>query len=415
MVRRVNRKSLPVLRRLAVACFLLASESRAADWPQFLGPDRNGTSPDPVRSTAFAGEPAVRWKIPVGSGFAGPVISGEKVIVFHRQGAEELVQALDARSGKAEWTHRHPTAYVDDQGFDNGPRGTPAVSDGRVFVFGAEGRLVCLQLADGKKLWELDTQEQLRADQGFFGPACSPLVADGRVLLNVGGADGTGVVAFDAASGRLLWKQTDDEAGYASPVLAAKDGRSRALFYTREGLVGVEPVTGRLLFTHRWRSRMSASVNAASPLVVGDEVLLTASYGTGAMLVRLHADRVETLWAGDESLSAHYATPVVKDGFVYGFHGRQESRPALRCIEWRTGRVRWSEESFGAGTLALAAGQLVILRENGELVLAPASPDAFKPVARAQVIGSCRAAFALAGGFLYARDQRQLVCVDLRP
>jgi outer membrane protein assembly factor BamB len=180
--------------------------------------------------------------------------------------------------------------------------------------------------------------------------------------------------------------------------------------------VGVELPDGKERFSHPWRSRMNASVNAASPLVVGDEILLTASYDTGAILLRRRGEALTTVWSGDESLSAHYATPVVRDGFLYGFHGRQERGPEFRCVEWATGRIRWSESGLGAGTVALAGDRLVLLMESGELILVRAEPAAFTTLARVQVVGRVtRAPFALADGYLYARDSRQWVCLDLRP
>jgi outer membrane protein assembly factor BamB len=394
--------------------FVAAEAARATDWPQFLGPVRNGSTPDEVGHAWPDGTPKQRWKVKVGSGFAGPVVAAGKVIVFHRLGDEEVLTAFDALTGKSVFEQRTPTAYEDDFGFDNGPRAVPAVHEGRVVTLGAEGRLSCRSLADGAKLWEVDTKSRYRTDKGFFGVACSPLVAGKLVLLNLGGKDSAGVAAFDFDTGKLIWKHTDHEAGYASPTTATVDGRQLALFFTREGLVGVELASGKMGFTRPWRARMSASVNAASPLVVGSEVFLTTSYGVGGLLLALKADRVEPIWSNDESLSAHYATPVVKDSHLYGFHGRQESGPSLRCVEWRTGKVRWSEDGFGAGTLALAGSQLVVLRDTGELVIAAAAPDGFKAKARAQVIGANRAVFALADGGLYARDKSQLVSVDLK-
>lgn len=354
------------------------------------------------------------WKQKVGQGFSGPVIAEGKVILFQRIGNEEVVEALAAKTGERIWRRAAPTAYVDDFGFDEGPRGTPCVSGGKVYTFGAEGRLTCLSLADGKKIWELESRAQFHSGKGFFGPACSPLVDNGQVLLQLGGRDGAGVVAFAADTGKLLWQVTDDEAGYASPVMTTLGGERLALCFTRAGLEVIDPVAGKLRFGFPWRSRSSASVNAASPIVDGEEVFLTASYGTGATLLRLQRDSAEPVWSGDESLSAHYATPVKHGHFLYGFHGRQEMGQDFRCLDWRTGKVRWSADRFGAGTVVVAGEQLVLLLESGELVVAAATPDAFHPTARFQVLGSgTRAPFALADGLLVARDKNQLVALEV--
>jgi hypothetical protein len=159
---------------------------------------------------------------------------------------------------------------------------------------------------------------------------------------------------------------------------------------------------------------MSASVNAASPVTRGDEVLLTSSYGVGAVLLDCSGAKPREVWSGDDAISAHYATPVRRGELLFGFHGRQEQRPALRCVDWSTGKVRWSEDGFGAGTLALAGEQLVILRESGELVIAPATASGFKPSSRAQVLGANRAAFALADGMFFGRDKAKWVAIGLR-
>jgi outer membrane protein assembly factor BamB len=410
----------PRARHLAFAVALTvlcgAATSPAGDWPQFLGPTRDGVAADAVADAWPAGGPKVLWSTNVGQGFSAPVVAGGSLVLFHRVGNEAVIQCLDAGMGKSKWTAKYPTDYRDDFGFDEGPRATPTISDGRVYTFGAEGMLACWNFADGAKVWSVDTRAQFHAGKGFFGVACSPLVEGDLVVLNVGGKDGAGVVAFGKADGKVRWKATSDEAGYASPVAATLAGHRYVLSFNREGLVGLDPASGAVRFSFHWRSRSHASVNAATPLVVGDDVFLSASYGTGAVLVHVGPDaKLTERWSGDESLSNHYATSVHRAGFLYGFDGRQEQTPRLRCVELATGKVRWSQEDFGAGTLLLAGDRLVVLTEKGELVLAPATPDAFKPTARAQVLQStCRAHAALAGGLLYARDQDTLVCVDLR-
>jgi outer membrane protein assembly factor BamB len=392
---------------LLLAC-LLFTGGKAADWPQFLGPERNGSTTERITSWPSTG-PRRIWKESVGSGYSGPIIQGTQVIVFDREGDQERVRCLDLASGRTRWSHQSPTAYVDGFGFDDGPRSTPAATTNQVITFGAEGRLTCLHLADGKKVWSVEAGRDLGADKGFFGPACSPLIVGTRIFLNLGNREGGGVAAFDLASGKLLWKATDHEAGYASPVPVP--GLQDIAFFTREGLV-LTRADGKVGPIHRWRSRQHASVNAASPLIHGSEIFLTTSYDTGAVLLRRTEDRVDVVWSGDESISAHYATPVLHRGFLYGFHGRQERGPEFRCVAWATGKVRWSEPSLGAGTVLLAGEDLVLLLESGELVVADASPDRIQIRSRIQILGKgTRAPFALGAGRLVARDPRVLVCL----
>lgn len=389
---------------------------RAGDWPQFLGPTRNGVYVGNDLAAQFpAGGPKILWKKDVGQGFAGPVVSAGKLILFHRIGDKETVECLDARPGNRLWLSDYPTHYQDDFGFDEGPRATPTIEDGKIYTFGAEGMLSCWDLVSGKRLWQVDTKDQFTAAKGFFGLACSPLVEGNEVMLNVGGGKDAGIVSFDKSNGKLLWKATDDEASYSSPVAASFGGKRYVLVFNRAGLVALEPLSGKIVFSFPWRSRTRESVNAATPLVIGNEIFISASYRTGAAMLRFKESGPETIWSGDEILSNHYATSVYHDGFLFGFDGRQESGPNLRCVDAKTGKVRWSQDNFGAGTLMLAGNRLLILTEKGELILAPATPDGFKPISRAQVLPfNSRAYPALADGFYYARSKDKLVCVNLR-
>ncbi len=229
-----------------------------------------------------------------------------KLILFSRQGDNERVQCLDAASSKAIWSADYPTAYQDDFGFDDGPRATPSIDGNHVYTFGAEGSLRCWDLGSGKPLWAIDTTAQFHQSKGFFGMACSPLIEGDAVILNVGGR-GAGVVAFDKGSGKVMWQATDDEASYASPVAATFGGKRYVLALTRSGLDAFEPTGGRVLFRFPWRSPMNASVNAATPLVIDDRVFVSASYETGAALLRFREAGPEKIWSGDDILSNHYA------------------------------------------------------------------------------------------------------------
>jgi outer membrane protein assembly factor BamB len=406
------------MRQLVAACLLaLASalQSPAADWPQFLGPNRDGVYHGPPLAESWsAGGPRVVWQKAVGQGFSGPVVAQGRVILFHRLGDREVVEALDAQKGTPQWKYEYPTTYRDDFGFDEGPRAVPVVANGVVYTFGAEGQLHAVSMATGTRLWSEDTMRRYGVAKGFFGAAGSPLAEDGRVIANIGGK-GAGIVAFDAKSGKVLWTATEDEASYSSPAGATIGGRRYAVFLTRTGLVGLDPSSGKVQFQQRWRARQAASVNAATPLIVGDVVFISAQYGPGASAMRLDGSTLTELWASDDVLSNHYATSVHHNGILYGFHGRQEYGPSFRAVELKTGKVRWNQDRFMAGSVTLAGDRLVIVRETGELILAAASPEAFRPLARAQILPATVRAFpALADGMLYVRNEKTLVCLDLR-
>jgi outer membrane protein assembly factor BamB len=389
---------------------------RAADWPQLLGPDRDGHSPETKLNWDWpkAGPP-VAWRKDVGPGWASPVVADGKLLIFHRVGDEEVLAALDPATGKEIWTAKYPTKYRDDFGFDPGPRATPTAAGGKVFTLGADGDLHAWELASGKKLWGRNVRAEYRADKGFFGVACSPLVAGGKLLLNVGGK-GAGVVALDPDTGKELWKATDDAASYSSPTAAEIDGKLAAVFLTRHGLRVFDVATGKEMYSFPFRPRINESVQAATPLVWKDEIFLTVSYSTGAALLRAKGGEITDVWANDKSLSSQYNTPVRVGDYLYGTHGRSDVGTAqLRCVEWKTGNVKWTEAKFGVASVVAVDGGVLALTEAGDLVRFDASPEGYKERARAKILDKpVRAGPAIADGRLFARDGKQLVCVKLK-
>jgi len=404
---------------LIVLTLTVLPQAPSSDWPQFFGPTRNGVYRGPaLLETWPAGGPKVLWRKDVGAGFSGPVVTQGHAILFHRVNNREIVESLDPLKGTTQWKYEYPTAYRDDFGFDEGPRAVPVVADGTVYTLGAEGQLSALDLASGKKLWSDDTREHFKVPKGFFGTGGSPVIEAGKVLANIGGRD-AGIVAFDSKTGKVLWTATTDEASYSSGVVANIAGRRTALFLTRANLIGLDPATGKIFFQKRWRALQAASVNAATPLVIndpaGDLIFVSAEYGPGAGVFKVEGSNLTPLWTSDETLTNHYATSVYRDGVLYGFHGRQEFGQSFRAVDLRTGKVRWSQERFLAGSVMLVGDRLLILREMGELVLAAASPEAFRPLARAAILPAVVRAFpALADGRLYARNEKTLICLDLR-
>lgn len=389
--------------------------ARAADWPRFLGPTRDGVYVGSDLGDAWPADgPPIVWKASIGQGFSGPVVAAGRLILFHRRGDREIVECFDADTGRSRWSTDSPTPYKDDFGFDPGPRATPAIEGDRVFTFGAAGRLDALDVRTGTRLWSVDTHAKFKVRKGFFGAAGSPLVEGDLVLVNVGGPDGAGLVAFDVATGQVRWTATDDGASYSSPIAVTIRGQRHALFFTRAGLVGVEPMTGQVRYRFPFRARINAAINAATPLVMGDRIFLSASYRTGAVLLRAHADRVDRIWFIRDVLSNHYATSVHHDGFLYGFDGRQEYGPSLCCVDLATGKAKWTQERFGAGTVTLVGDRLLILGETGQLTVAAARPEGFRALASARPFtGTIRAYPALANGRLYARNENTLWCVEL--
>jgi outer membrane protein assembly factor BamB len=400
---------------LAGAAF---SQTGPHDWPQFLGPNRDGeyTGGGLAETWSKDGPPAL-WKKAVGEGWSGPAIADGKLILFHRIGDEETIECLDAKTGAKQWSSSYRAEYIDVFKTDAGPRSVPTIVDGRVYTLGANGILGCVELKNGRKVWRFDAAMKFGGDPCLFGRVCSPLMEGGAVYVNLGGKDGAGLVALDRKNGKLLWKATSQGTSYSSPQTATIDGRRYVLLFGTKGLSVLMPRLRRSVYEFSWRSRSHDSANAATPVVVGDQIFISAGYETGAALLRLKQGDLSQVWSGDENLSTHYATAVHRDGHLYGIHGNHDSGrgPELRCIEFNTGKVLWKAPSLAPANVTLVGPWLLILTEKGELIRAKASPDKFAASDRFQLLGSSVRAYpALAQGLFYARDKRRLVCLDLR-
>jgi outer membrane protein assembly factor BamB len=400
---------------LALA-ILIPTASRADDWPQFLGPQRNGISAEKNLAAVWPKHgPPVLWQRDVGEGFSGPVIAGDRLILFHRVGDHEVVECLHATTGKPQWKFAYATNYSDALGKGDGPRATPTIAGNRVITLGAAGVLTCLDLEKGTKMWSKPLLDDYKVPPSYFGVGTSPIVIDNRVLVNVG-AKGAGIVAFALDDGSVAWNATDDGPSYSSPVIATVGKQRLAVFFTRFGADLLDVKTGEVRYRQKWRARYDASVNAATPLVIGDRLFFSTCYETGALLLKLKADgSAEEVWQGEDVMDNHYNTAIYRDGYLYGVHGRQEKGPDFRCVNLATKKIAWDQKRFGCATMVFADDRLIVLTEAGDLVLVEATPQAYRELARAHVFnaGPCRAQIALANGKLYARAQKKLVCFNV--
>jgi outer membrane protein assembly factor BamB len=404
---------------LAGGCLLplVAMPAAAGDWPQILGPERNGkASGERLADTWPDGGPKPLWSKPLGSGYAGVAVAAGQVVAFHRIGNHERVEALDAASGRSLWKQDFEATYRGGIDADKGPRCVPLIAGGVVYVFGAAGDLHAVSLDAGKHLWSRPLYEELGGDEGYFGAGSTPILAAGKLLVNAGGR-GAGIVALDPKTGKTAWQASDEAASYSSPTLVRLAGKEQALFVTRLNCVLVDPAGGTVKHLFPFGQR-GTTVNAATPLVLGDRLFTTASYNIGAKLVTMEAGGAKTVWSDDDTLSSQYATPVEHEGFLYGIHGREDMGvAALRCVEAATGKLRWSQEGFGVAHIVLADGKLLVQKVDGNLVLAAADPAAYRELAAFELTGQpTRALPALSGGRLYVRTGSgggTLVCVPV--
>jgi len=390
-----------------------ATAAQAGDWPQILGPQRNGAASNEQLAAQWpASGPKKLWSAPLGSGFAGPVVADGKLIVFHRTGSNERVQALNAATGQRIWKTDFPATYRATVSPDAGPRCTPVVHDGKVYLFGAAGNLHCVALADGKRIWSRDPYSDYRGDEGYFGAGSTPLVAGGKLLINVGGRN-AGIVAFDLNNGKTLWKSTSEIASYSAPVLTTIGGKQRAVFLTRLNLVAVDPANGKADILSQF-GREGPTVNAATPLICGQNIFVTASYGIGAKMLKVTtaggAIQAAPLWS-NRVISSQFATPVYKDGFIYGCDGRQDGGGVCqyRCVDAATGKEKWSIENVPVTHTILAGDKLLLCDTAGGLKLVEATPASFKEIASASLLTQRSEALpppALSNGRLYVRSSQ---------
>lgn len=400
---------------LAVLC-------SAGDWPQILGPHRNGIADNEKLDLDWpGGKPKTLWQRDVGDGVAGAAVDESRVVLFHRVGGQELVEAMEALSGKVLWKVGFPTDFRAQVGTaGDGPRCVPLIHRGSVYVFGAGGDLHCLSLADGKERWSRAANKEFQTPEGYFGAGSTPIVEGDKLLVNVGGDRAeAGIVAFDLETGKTIWKATNEQASYSAPAAATIDGVRHVIFATRLNVVSLDPDSGAVRFRFPFGQR-GPTVNGATPLVIGDHVFLTASYGIGAVFAKIGKNEAKTVWAKGDVMSSQYSTCILKDGFLFGSDGRQDAGAAsLRCFDPMTGKVAWTKDGFGVATLILADGKLLIVKTDGTLVIAEPDSKQFRPLATARVLDASSrepalALPALANGLLYVRDAHTLKCIDLR-
>lgn len=451
------------------------------DWPVFLGPRGTSVSGE----TGFAdkwpeGGPPVLWEKTVGSGYSAPSVRGDRLVLHQRKGDREVVECFRTSDGQSLWTYAYESHFSDPYGYSNGPRCTPLLTENRCYTYGAEGKLLCLDLNSGEKIWMRDclkdfhlTNEATGLPSWFFGVGCTPILEGDRLIVLVGAQPNSGVVAFDAGTGKTVWQNVGKETwdgvktgwdndpvykwtgeeqlvSYSSPIAATLHGRRYVLCLMRQGLVSLDPQDGGLNFKYWFRSRAYESVNAARPVVVGDKVFLSAAYKTGSALLEINEDgqSYQELWRDPRNMMAHWSTPIYVDGYLYGFSGRHEPEATFRCLELKTGKVAWATTGFdgdlnditrdpktgrlmsrktgkhipwpylGRGSLIKVDDKFIVLGERGTLALVRINPDHYEELSRTSyknIYYPSWTAPVLSRKRLFLRDDDTLLCLDLTP
>ncbi|MEQ8787378.1 MAG: PQQ-like beta-propeller repeat protein [Pirellulaceae bacterium] len=390
-------------------------------WPNLFGPQHNSVSSEGGLSVAWtsAGPPRV-WSREIGTGYSAPVALGERLIVLHRLGDEEVVECFDPETGDSRWQHRYPTSYQCKYRYSNGPYSTPIIDDEFVFAVGAEGALRCLNAADGQLVWRRDLSDEYQLEEGLFGVGSTPLLEGDRLIFNVGAyKDDAGVIALDRRTGATLWTATDHRAGYATPIAATIHGRRYVFVVTYEGLVALDPRDGRVFWSIDQRPMSPDSLNATSPAVWGDLVLMVTGPGPGALCLRVSPDGgYEEVWRDRRVLDSQFNPLVCTDGYLFGYTSSRQGGAVFRCVQAATGRMCWEWESvLDRGTVLAADGKLILLGEQGHLAALAATPREARPlspIVEPLLSGPCYSAPALHRGRLILRNEGTLLSLDLR-
>ncbi len=430
----------------------LAEGAVVSEWPCLLGPTHDGVSIETkLLKTLPPRGPAIVWEIERGSGYAPPSVAGGRVVHFHRVEGSEVVDCLDAETGRRLWRHAYPVEYQDRYGYTDGPRCQPAIEAGRVYTLGVTGELHCLNLSSGELVWKHDLQAEFKLRQNFFGVGGTPLVEGGRLIVNVGAEGGPSVVAYDGKTGVFAWTAGKRYGqSYASPIPADIRGQRRVFVFAggeswppSGGLMCLDPASGKLDFEFDWRGKRRESVNASPPVVVGNRVFISECYGHGSAMVDVQADFTAKLLWKDEDFGTHFMAALVRDGYLYGFHGHGPRDCPLVCIEIATGREMWRHEpqwveevevrgekrriqmELNRSHLLWADGRALCFTENGHLLWLDLNPRGYKELSRAWLFagGENWSPPVLSRGLLYicqnSRDpisgkEPRLICYDLR-
>lgn len=393
-------------------------ELRGDDWPQFLGPKRNGMSAEKGLVEAWPeGGLKVLWRAPGGVGMSGIAVQGDRLVTMVQREGRQWLVAHDAKSGKSLWQTDVAPEYKNSMG--NGPRGTPAIAGDRVYAFTGEGILVAADLRDGKVAWSQNTLKQLKAKEADYGMACSPLVVGDLVIVTVGATQAT-VVAFDARSGQQRWSAGQGPAGYSSPALLNVGGREQVVAFAGAAALGMEPKSGKLLWEFPYETNFEC--NIATPVAIDGRVLLSSGENHGSVLLQfaakgegLEPSEVWSSFGPKSSLRSEWQTPVVLGGYLYGMDNVGGAGPVthLNCVDAKTGERKWQQQRYGKGNFIYADGKLFLTMMSGELVVIRPTPERYVELGRMPLTETTRQAPALANGRLYARDDQEIVCVNV--
>jgi outer membrane protein assembly factor BamB len=390
---------------------ILATNAWSEDWPRWRGPNVNGISTETGWLTTWpANGPKRVWEAKVGIGYSTVSVSKGRLFTMGNTDDQDTVYCLDALTGKELWKHTYACKQKDPNGY-HGTRGTPTVDGNRIYTVSREGHLFCLDFDGGKVIWSKNYVTDFGAKIPTWGFAISPLV-EGDLLITEPGGQGASLVAFNKADGKVVWQSGNDPAAYSSPIAYTwKDERCVAILHA-PALVAYSMKEGKELWRFPWKT--SYDVNAATPIIDNDKAFISSGYNTGCALIEFSSQPPKVLWQ-NKNMRNHVNSCVLWKEHLYGFDEGQ-----LKCLELKTGEVKWTEKAYGKGSLLLAGDKFIIYSDRGLVAVVEASPTGCKEISRYQALEATAsqgkdtwASPVLANGKLYCRSLENLVCLDV--
>ncbi len=384
-------------------------ESVGEDWPRWRGPSGHGVSTETDWNSDWGdkGVP-VLWKKNIGVGYSTVSVVGNRLYTLGYRDGQETLICLDVSSGDQLWTHSYPAKLLPNL-HKGGPAATPTVDDDRVYALSKDGRLMAVDAASGQPVWEQQLVGKTAQKIPEWGFSSSVVVEGDLLLVETGG-----VAAFAKSSGEMKWHAGTYKIGYGSPEVFSHKGHQYAASLNNQVVQIVDIATGREVAKSEWLT--SYDTNSTTPIAIGDEIFISTGYTRGCELLKFNGQTLNQVYES-KSLSNHMNNAVLWEGHLYGIHGNSHtaSQCALRCIEWSTGQMKWSQRGCGAGSLILADGKLLVLSDVGQLAVVKAQSTKFESIAQQQVLsGECWTSPVLANGRIYCRSSNgELVCLDV--
>lgn len=380
---------------------------KAADWPNWRGPNHDGISAETGWLTAWpqAG-PKVLWEKTLGPGFCSIAVSKGRVYTMGNIKNNDILYCFEADTGRQIWKKSYPCPLF-KKDHEGGPAATPTVHGDSVYTFSKNGDAVRFKTDTGKIVWHRNLPKELGIKHPTWYFASSPFIIDNMVILNAG----TAGIALNKADGSVIWQNGKKPAGYSTAVPFTADGKKCVVLFTAKEIVALIAETGKILWRIPWKT--SYDVNAANPIISGDKMFISSGYNKGCAVFKISSSDFTELWR-NKNMRNHFNSCVLWKGYIYGV----DDGVSITCMDFKTGQVKWKQRGFGKGSLMLADGKLIILSDRGKLAIAEASPTGFKELASAQILPKkkCWTVPVLANGRIYARNNPdgRLVCLDVR-